>query len=400
MLPSLAAHLPPATRFLLEQLCPAEPREPVAPAEAGAQCLTASDIATEARRQLVGGPLLQWAERNPEHPWAASLAQELRPEQQAHAVQALNLVKQTLDVVAALQQRSIPAIALKGPFLSRRYYGDYGTRHSGDVDILVDEAAADEADRALRAAGYTRVKPRELLRDRRLRLYLDTQHEFGYTAPDGATSIELHWRHADCRRLSPVSFAEAWARAEGTQAGGAEVRTLGPTDTFLQLAIHGYIDGWSRLKWIADLPRVRAVLSGDDLAHITAVAERGGIGRILELALALGGCHPGGRHPGESRDPVSSPAWLPAALMYVAQRLQSPHPRFLPTADRWRHARAASRYTAAMLNDAPLRRAAAYCNLIMPADFDNLPLPDPLTPALPYLARIHRGLRVIGATPR
>ena len=86
--------------------------------------------------------------------------------------------------------------------------------------------------------------------------------------------------------------------------------------------------------------------------------------------------------------------------MYVAQRLQSPHPRFLPTADRWRHALAANRYTAAVLDSAPLRRAAAYCNLIMPADFDKLPLPDPLTPALPYLARIHRGLRVIGATPR
>lgn len=383
---ALASRLPPAARFLLEQVClpgaapAATPTPPAAPEP--------PELIEEARRQLLTGLLYQWAlAQQPPAPLTEPLRRELAPLHQASVLRGLGLLDETLRITDLLGRRGIRTLALKGPVLSKRYYGDFGARDAGDADLLVDEAAAPEADRLLREAGYRRTKPRETLRGRRLRLYLETQHEFGYFAPAGATAVELHWRFADCRQISSETFPDLWARAETLDAAGAQLRLLSPTDTFVQLAIHGYTDGWSRLKWIADLPRVLATIPETEIERIATAARAGPVGRILDLALVLAG-----------RPPGQDTAWLDPALKYIAHRLQNPHPRMQPAAQRIRHALAAARYNSALLNTPQLRRAAAYCNLIMPADFDHLRLPDPLTPALPYLAQLHRGLRRLGQT--
>lgn len=371
----LADRLPPATRFLLEAVCLRGPPEPD-------PALSAEAVIAEARNQMIAGLLHQWAAERPTHPWSTPICASLAPDLQHHAIHALKLVKHTLDAVAVLEAAGIAVMVLKGPLLSKRYYGDFGIRHPGDVDLLVDEAAVVEADRALQAAGYQRYKPLRPLTGKRLQLYLDTQHEYGYITPTGG-SLELHWRYSDSRRLFPEPFAQLWERGENIAAGGANLRTLSPPDTFFQLAIHGYTDGWSRLKWIADLPRVYAQLATHDLGAGIEAARRNGYFRVVELALALSG----------SQVTQADSRWLDTVLAYIANRLQNPHPRTLPTADRLRHAMAARRFHDALHDDAATRRSVAYCNLIMPADFDHLSLPDLCTPALPYLARGWRALR-------
>ena len=365
----LAPLLPRTTRFLLEQVCvPGLELDAAAPAPPEpAPAPSAAELATEARRQMIAGVLHAWAQAQPPSDLRDGLLRELAPDARAGAMAGLNLVRETLEVMELLRRHGIQAIALKGAMLSKRYYGDFGTRDAGDVDVLVDEAAAVDADRRLQEAGYERTKPRRPLSGRRLQLYLDTQHEFGYRPPEGSGLVELHWRFADCRLISSEPFSALWSRSETLHAGGAQVRVLGPPDTFQQLAIHGYTDGWSRLKWIADLPRALSVIPAN-----AVIPAKAGIQRITDLALALAG------------RPITAD-WLPPVLAYIASRLAGPHPRTQPTLDRLRHARAMGRYHEALLDNAQIRRDADYCNLIMPADFDRLPLPDALTRALPYL---------------
>lgn len=348
----------------------------------------AGPLLAEARKQQVRGLLQRWAESHPDHPLGAALHAPLAESRQRNTPYALRLVAETARLADALAKAAVPAIVLKGAALSQRYYGDHAVREPGDIDLMVQDDAAVQADRLLRELGYRRTKPRDELSPARLALYLRTQHEFGYANAADSISVELHWRYADCPALQPTPFAELLGRAESLRIGASQIRVLSPADTFLQLAIHGAMDGWWRLKWIADLPRVRAAITDADMARLADLAARTGLERVLELARLLSG-----------DASLHSAPWAAVALDYVAWRLQNPHPRELPTGTRLSHSFASRRYMHALFEQKSLRKMG-YTDLIVPTDFDRVSLPDVLTPALPYVARIHRGLRLLLGNPR
>lgn len=369
--------LSPATRFALECIGARTGPDPASDAP-----LTVAQIAAEARRQQVAGLMAQWAERNPTHPAAAGLARELAPVHQTNAMLALAVVAATREAVARLADAGIRALVLKGPLLSARYYGDYATRHAGDVDLLTDTAEVASADRVLREFGYLRTKPQRALTGRRLALYLRTQHELGYRGD--TASVELHWRYADAPELARYPFETLWQRSVAHDAGGTPLRALSDRDTLVHLAVHGAMDGWSRLKWIADLPRVRARLSAAELAELRDEARVMGHERMLTLALLLAGAR------------TEAPEWLAHALPRIARRLRCEAPAGLSgKITEWREDR---RFLRAVSDSRRLRRALAYANLIMPADFDHLALPDALTPALPWLAQSRRAWGYLART--
>jgi hypothetical protein len=367
-----ALSLPPVTRCLLEDVClrGALPAHDL-PAPA--------DIVREAERQMIGGWLAQVAETHPEGAWAGAVRQGLADHLKLNALHTLALIKETLGAVKLLESRGIDVLVLKGPFLSRRYYGDYAIRHAGDVDLLVEEKDIEQADAVLRNAGYRRRKPLELLRGRRLLLYLNTQHEFGYESRDGAMGVELHWRFADCRQLSHFRFADLRNRGEAMQVGADSVRVLSPADTFLQLAIHGATDGWSRLKWIADLPRVYAALTPADRQSLLIPAPKSTSLRIVELALFLCG----------QISETGVREQLLRAFDYIQQRLLQADTTRAGPGLQLRKFAAHYRYLFELCDEqgwAPL----LYANLIMPRDFDALPLPDRMTALLPFVAQLRR----------
>jgi hypothetical protein len=370
---SLAAKLKPETRFLLEEVCASSPPRAARPADAGAVLL-------EARTQQVRGLLERWAHANSRDPLGGALLTRLGERDPRYALQ---LVAETARLADAFDKAAVPVLVLKGAALSRRYYGDYGLREAGDIDLMIPDSCAERADRLVRENGYRRTKPRGELSPARLGLYLRTQHEFGYEDAQRPISVELHWRYVDCPTLQPAAFSELHSRGESMRVGTGEIRLLSPGDTFLQLAVHGAMDGWCRLKWIADLPRVRAEVSPAEMERLTDTAPRAGLGRVLDLALALAGDTPA--QPGP---------WLETALDYVAWRLQNPHPRELSTGARLRHSLASRHYMRALFEPKFLRHIG-FTDLIMPTDFDRVRLPDALTAALPYVARLHRGMRLL-----
>lgn len=379
MLPDLTRHLSPTTCFLLEQVCAS------AAAPAGEPPFTAKELLEEARRQLVAGLLYQWAERHTAHPLAAALRPQLQPLQQANTLHALQLVSETRRWVDRLAAAGIRAIAAKGPLLSRRYYGDYATRHAGDLDLLTAPEQVADADRLLCSNGYCRTKPQNQLSPRRFELYLRTQHEFGYRHPAGLLSMELHWRYADSPSLAPYSFADLWQRAERVDIAGSAIPVLSHRDTLVHLAIHGALDGWSRLKWIADLPRVVDALASAELAALQTEARGMGYARMLDLALMLAG----GMNPaGTARRTQDESDWLPQVLPHILRRLTDTRPHTL--AQKIGSYMQDQRYVYSIADNARIRRSLAYSNLIMPRDFDRLALPDALTAWLPYLAQCRR----------
>jgi hypothetical protein len=190
-------------------------------------------------------------------------------------------------VLGVLEEAQVPALALKGPALAVQAYGDVSLRSYADVDVLVPPAAAQESVQALVKAGYA---------DRRSgsgRMPSPQHwHDWGFTAPDGQTLVEVHWFLTSPRRFPAVDSGEAWDPSGHTRVaiGGRTVPALRPELLLPLLAIHGTSHSWGWLEFPASVAGL-VERTGPDLDWETVAARvrRWRVRRITSVALLLAG---------------------------------------------------------------------------------------------------------------
>ena len=149
----------------------------------------------------------------------------------------------------------------------------------GDIDLLVAEKDIFKAGEILQAQGYVRFEPQARLTPRRLRSYLAHQKDFSYEHPATGMVIDLHWR------LFRNPFLPANARLEEVgedwiTLGSERIPTLPALRLLLYLCVHGALDGWLRLKWLADIgallhtmTREQLTLGGDGRGRAASAAS-------------------------------------------------------------------------------------------------------------------------------
>lgn len=218
---------------------------------------------------------------------AAGVAPEslapMRAEFYGNALSNLHLARELARVVKLLSTGSIETIAFKGPVLALQAWDDLALRQFNDLDLLVHPSDAARAVEILIADGYT-----ALTFDRQHpELSIARRCEDEFMRPGSAAIIDLHWE------LNPSYFAygpmgnEVWARSESRRVEGVEVKTLGPTDLVLFLAVHATKHGWINLGWICDFYAALRALPEGAMPEVAEVACRSGCLRMLLLAIAL-----------------------------------------------------------------------------------------------------------------
>ena len=141
---------------------------------------------------------------------------------------------------------------LKGIPLAIAAYRDPTLRDAGDIDLLVAEKDIFAAEQILQSEGFVRIDPQARLTPRRLRSYLAHQKDLAYEHPVTGALIDLHWR------LYRNAWLPANARIEDLEPawvdlGSERIPTLTAPSLLLYLCMHGALDGWLRLKWLADI---------------------------------------------------------------------------------------------------------------------------------------------------
>lgn len=152
------------------------------------------------------------------------------------------LLELAAEQTAAFGAQGIPTILLKGAALASSYYEKAALRPMSDVDLLVPDAAAGEAQRILESSGW---RPMQRLPA------LPLLHGLGFE--DGAGRLlDLH-RHALVEGCRPEADDGFWARAEAVKIAGTAARILAPADQLLHVCVHGL--RWSKvpaIQWVAD----------------------------------------------------------------------------------------------------------------------------------------------------
>lgn len=152
---------------------------------------------------------------------------------------------------ACLAGRGVRAIALKGPAVSLRAFGQLGLRTYRDLDLLVGEPDVETALKLLGEAGYALAEPGQpdaLPAWQRHHKDAELRHR------QTGLTLELHWRLFDNKALmpaAPVPVPLGIAPLAGSLV-------LPPAVELEYLCLHGALHGWSRLRWLADIAAILA----------------------------------------------------------------------------------------------------------------------------------------------
>ncbi len=141
-------------------------------------------------------------------------------------------------VLVALGERGIPVIVLKGAALVETVYTDPGVRPMADLDLLVPDALAHDAQALVSSLGY---RPGGSPEDREdtSRLHRHLPVLIGVEKP---VVIEVH-RHI-VRLDSPLHFdiEGFWRRAQDATIADVRVKVLGTEDLLLHLSLNFFLD--------------------------------------------------------------------------------------------------------------------------------------------------------------
>jgi putative nucleotidyltransferase-like protein len=171
--------------------------------------------------------------------------------------------------LAALSDREIPTMVLKGAAMVARWTGDSGVRMMADFDLLVPRDRALEALAKLLEDGWEPVVGRA---GSLTEADLDDEHAI-LLRSDRRGELDLHWRglmHAG----GDASDRGLWGRAEPVRLGEVRTHVPSPEDHVHHACSHATT--WSaggRVDWIADSALI-----------VNAVGPRFDWGRVVDLA--------------------------------------------------------------------------------------------------------------------
>ena len=210
----------------------------------------------------------------------------LRREAAAGQRWMLVLTGALVQITRLLQAGGIRSVALKGPALGQRYYGDWTRRECNDLDILVDPARIQAACEILLSQGY--VFSEELWRSPGQKaLYRQTFHHYNLYHPTSGVVVELHWRVYSSVRLERLLATDVRGSLIACCLGGTQVEVMSSHDTFLYLCVHGGGHLWKRLFWLYDLTRIIAAEEDDFVPEVYQAALARGVERYVTLGCFL-----------------------------------------------------------------------------------------------------------------
>lgn len=197
----------------------------------------------------------------------------------------LAMTMELLQLLAALEQRGIPALPLKGPALAMQAYGDLALRSFGDLDILIHQRDLGAASAVLIGLGYT--AEHQLDTARKLAAYSRRYHDYKLYRSDPQLLVELQWRVIQFPFTFPPDIEGWWAQLGTLRLGGREVRSMDRSSLLLMLCVHGSKHLWERLNWICDIAEIVRASPDLDWADLLEHARSRGAERMLLLGLAL-----------------------------------------------------------------------------------------------------------------
>lgn len=215
----------------------------------------------------------------------AAMREQIEAFRRLHLVRSLTIAGELASVASSLADAGIAFAAFKGPVLALQLYGDIAHREYADIDLLVQAARAEAAERVLASLGYGNRQGNRAFR----KAFLWHQRQVELTRPGFDSSVDLHWHFTADPLPFPLEPDEVWSTLSRVTIGGRSVPALAGEELALLLAGHGTKEGWQNLVWVCDFAMLAASSPQLDWSRIFDRAQRRGSGTSVLLAFLMAG---------------------------------------------------------------------------------------------------------------
>jgi uncharacterized protein (DUF2267 family) len=225
------------------------------------------------------------------------LRQQLQDWQRVQAVFSLSLTAELFRLLDQFAANGIETLAIKGPALSVRCYGDAGARQYSDLDLIARDSDILRCTEAMIALGYEPKIPLPAIQTGKF------PGEYVFTRRDTKLLVEFHTERTFRYYPRPLRVDKLFERQVRVCFDGQSVPALSTEDELVLICIHGAKHFWERLMWIAD---VAALISRPDVDWDRAaeVAREVEAGRMLHVGLQVAADLLGTRLPAQIADQV------------------------------------------------------------------------------------------------
>ena len=211
---------------------------------------------------------------------APEIRKELQDWRRTQTVFSLSLTAELFRLLEHFASQRIETLAIKGPALSVRCYGDAGARQYGDLDLIVRGRDIRQCTEAMIALGYEPKVPLVAIQAGKF------PGEYVFTRRDTKLLVEFHTERTFRYHPRPLRVDKLFERQVRVAVDGHEVPALSTEDELLLICIHGAKHFWERLMWIADVAALISRQRVDWDRAVDAVREVGGE-RMLHVGLRL-----------------------------------------------------------------------------------------------------------------
>jgi hypothetical protein len=217
----------------------------------------------------------------------APIAESIEADARSVVARNLRQAAESVRLLGAFTNASLPILFVKGLTLSALAYGDPFVKMSSDIDILVEEEKLEAAARVLSESGYVAIIPAVESSSPDLSRWHRRAKESVWRSGESDIVVELHTRLVDNRRFIPPIGLDSPLQAVSIGPAGS-LPTLNTDDLFAYLSVHGATSLWFRLKWIADVAALLRACGGPTHAmDLYRGARARGAGRAPGQALLL-----------------------------------------------------------------------------------------------------------------
>jgi len=184
-------------------------------------------------------------------------------------------------ILELFRKVQVESLAIKGPVLSLRAYGDPAARQYVDLDLLVRHSDIRRAAEALIAAGYESRVPLAAIRAAKI------PGEYLFRRPGTKIIFELHTEHTFRYFPLPLPIENYFRDKTCLPLDGQSVPALSAEHEFVLVSIHGAKHFWERLMWVSDVAAMVHNHPGFDWKRVRQSAEGVGAERMVRVALLL-----------------------------------------------------------------------------------------------------------------
>ncbi|MCR2833201.1 nucleotidyltransferase domain-containing protein [Parerythrobacter lacustris] len=217
----------------------------------------------------------------------ADVAARLAGEEERNASNYLRSIALLRKLSDHFARAGIEWVLLKGIAVAEAAYERPALREMIDIDLMVDAVRIEEAEGIILEKGFTRIHPRFALDDAKRANFAKLHSAYSYFRRADGAQLDLHWRTSQNPYFVPQIDAH-WREWSGTTVVSG-FPTLRPDVHLAYVLAHGAKHGWVRLKWLADVERMVAMLDDAGVALLTATLREHGLETVAGSAFAL--CH-------------------------------------------------------------------------------------------------------------